>query len=167
MINLKKMFNFDDKFYKAVGKETIKRHVSMVRNKGLGHDSQKLAKYTTRYKNDKKAGKYGGSGKYLSGNVNLSLTGGMLDDISLLSVEENGFTYGAKTEKEAEKLNAHAKGIFGKNSNPNSARIISSDKHPIPERIGVMILKEFGKEAARNISKEIRKNNFGKKTIKV
>jgi len=169
VIDLKKMFEFDEDFFKQLGKETVKRHVSMVR-KGFNNNEEQFsvsAPYQKRYKKDKMAGKYGGDSRYTKGNVNLSLTGKMLDDIKVLEIKEHGFIYGSKTASQAEKINAHAKGIFGKNTNTAKARKISDRKNALPETVGVMILKEMGKEAARNISKEVRKNNLGKVVIQI
>ena len=166
MIDLNKMFTFDKKFFAAMGRGVVKRHRSLVRNKGLDADSKPFKPYTAEYERRKKAGKYKGQNMaYAKGNVNLSLTGKMLDSLRLIKVLKFGFRYGITAKIQARKMIGHFTGRFGKNK--GTVRKISTEKNPMHEEIQDIIMTVIAKKGQNNIRKEIRKQNFGKKVIEI
>lgn len=156
---LEKLLKFTDSDLQKYGREIAKVHVQQVK-KGIGASKQggkQFPAYTIPYMRKKAANKAGP--KQISTKVvpvDLTLSGGMLNAFGYLDSKvdsELSLDYGIGGGKEAEKMQAHALGRFGKPSKkskitrlPNKKRIVAKNGvvGPMVElAIGKMFLGVF------------------------
>ena len=150
--DFRKIVKFGPAFYKRLGNMTINKHIQSIL-KGNDVRGKPFKPYSQSYAKRKGVG---------VNDVNLKLTGKMLQSIKLTKVLVNGFRYAIKGRKINNiKMNAHISGDYG-HANFKS-RITSDAQDPIPEEIQFSVVDEM----AREVESKIKGIIDGKVVIRV
>ena len=142
--DFRKIVKFGANFYKGLGNKTILRHIQHILS---GNDvrGKKFLPYNKHYAKKKGVG---------VNDVNLRLTGTMLNSIKLTKVLVNGFRYAIKGKRiNNVKMNAHISGDYGTKS--LKPRVTSDKEDPIPQKVQEFVALEIARKVARNIQETV------------
>jgi len=141
--DFRKIVKFGTNFYKGLGNKTILRHIQHILS---GNDvrGKKYLPYNKHYAKSKGVG---------VNDVNLRLTGKMLNSIKLGKVTEQGFKYAMKGKKQQDKMNAHISGDYGTKS--LKPRVTSDKEDPIPQKVQEFVALEIARKVARKIQETV------------
>jgi len=141
--DFRKIVNFGSNFYRGLGNKTILRHIQHILS---GNDvrGKKFLPYNKHYAKKKGVG---------VNDVNLRLTGKMLNSIKLGKVTEQGFKYAMKGTKNIKKMNAHISGDYGTKS--LKPRVTSDKEDPIPHKVQEFVALEIARKVARKIQETV------------
>ena len=141
--DFKQIVNFGANFYRGLGNKTILRHIQHILS---GNDvrGKKFLPYNKHYAKKKGVG---------VNDVNLRLTGKMLNSIKLGKVTEQGFKYAMKGKKQQDKMNAHISGDYGTKS--LKPRVTSDKEDPIPQKVQEFVALEIARKVARKIQETV------------
>ena len=141
--DFRKIVKFDSAFYKRLGHMTINKHIQSIL-KGNDVRGKPFKPYSQSYAKRKGVG---------VNDVNLRLTGKMLNSIKLGKVTEQGFKYAMKGTKNIKKMNAHISGDYGTKS--LKPRVTSDKEDPIPQKVQEFVALEIARKVARKIQETV------------
>ena len=162
VFKLKEIIKFSSADLKKFGKDLTLTHISPAKD-GIDADGKQFPAYTPRYaarKSARKAAKGQFSTKISP--PDLTLTNSMFKEFKLIKTDvgsELSIDYGITNAEQGKKMNAHAKGRFGKPSN-RSRVTIRKDKARVvaaKQKVGPEVEKAIAFNFKENIKKNLKR----------
>ena len=160
VLNLKELLKFKASDLKLYSEDIKKTHVQQAR-RGIDASGKRFPPYTARYARLKSSGKAAPNQSSRRTVVpDLTLTGSMWSQFKVISSTVNlelAINYGISGGKEAIKMEAHAKGRFGRPSKKSKITIKPEKKRAVasPQKVGPDVEREIALMFAKNIKKNL------------